>query len=238
MSKRGYYIDKTLSCTSESFYRFMEIASTSELIQESLKENKELFSLVSYESTGDLIGIQLLSKLLLAIRESRVIKFVHENFYTGRIGDFEIKPYFLKEYQSRWYIIGEVDWDKKFWNFGVDRIQDLEITDKVFKRKKADLEKLYEHTIGLNFNEPKPERVELLFNEIQIKYVRALQLHESQIEGETKDGFTAVDLYVRPNYEFMQKILMMGDGVEVIKPKWFRDQVKKVLKDTLSKYKK
>ncbi len=38
-----------------------------------------------------------------------------------------------------------------------------------------------------------------------------------------------MQLIVRPNFELMQRIMMYGNFIEVIKPEWLRKEVSKLL---------
>jgi predicted DNA-binding transcriptional regulator YafY len=149
-----------------------------------------------------------------------------------------MKPYLLKEYQNRWYIVGLIEGDK-FRIFGIDRIENIELLSDIFKHNpKLNPAKLFENIIGLTYSNDESEEVILSFTPLQGRYIQALPLHRSQqIIKETKEE-VLVKLTVIPNFELKQKILMMGGSVKTIKPEWLANEIKTDLANALKQYKK
>ncbi len=78
--KRGYFIDYENSLNIESFFRFLEIVNTAELLTESLSNAKKTLQHILFENNGDLRGIEHLKPLLQAINENRLVTFTYYNF--------------------------------------------------------------------------------------------------------------------------------------------------------------
>lgn len=191
---------------------------------------------INFESEGNLKGVEHLKSILFAIKNRRKLSFTHYNYWTGKQKQYLINPYLLKEYQSRWYVVGKIDLEQ-YRTFGIDRIENLEIKTEVFKvLKTEDPSSLFENSIGINYSDEKMEEIILSFNPIQGQYIKSLPLHKSQ--RIIKDDKTAIviSLQVIPNFELQQKILMFGDGVKVIKPKWFVNEIKASLRLALKQY--
>lgn len=75
---------------------------------------------------------------------------------------------------------------------------------------------MFDSVIGVAMMEP--VTVELAFSANQAKYIKALPLHKSQeIVSETSDE-VVFRLFVAPNYELVQRILMYGFEVRVLTP--------------------
>ena len=98
--------------------------------------------------------------------------------------------------------------------------------------------KQYDDVIGLNFNETKKvEKVVLEVDNNQLKYLKSLPLHKSQVCIDGEKGTPSLAIYkVKPNYEFETQILRMGDTVEVIEPLWLRKKIKERLTKTIERY--
>jgi hypothetical protein len=75
-------------------------------LTDSLRESKDTLNYISFESQGDLRGIENLKPILFAIKNHRKVVFAHENFDTGKQRKYTVEPYLLKEYQTRWYLVG------------------------------------------------------------------------------------------------------------------------------------
>ena len=74
----------------------------------------------------------------------------------------------------------------------------------------------------------KPREVILKISSEQTKYVRALPLHHSQKETETKKEYSIFTYYIKPTFNFMQKILSLGEAAELISPAGFCEELRNV----------
>tara|TARA_R110001592_G_scaffold352314_1_gene650061 strand:+ start:100 stop:999 length:900 start_codon:yes stop_codon:yes gene_type:complete len=235
--KNGYYIDYESSVNIESFFKFLEIVDTAELLTENLRESKETLNYISFEDVGNHKGIQNLKPILQAIKSTQVISFLHYNFHTNKRKQYSIKPYLLKEYQSRWYVVGVIDELDEFRTFGIDRIENLEVTATQFKRdSQKNGHELFANIIGVVYSINELQKVVLSFTPAQGKYIKTLPLHYSQkiiIDNEIE---LRIELFIQPNYELTQKILMNGEAVKVIEPKWLADEIKYIAKVIVEKY--
>ena len=235
--ENGYFIDYENSLNIESFFRFLEIVNTAELLTESLYESKNALKHISFDTGGGLKGIENLKPLLNAIKDKRKLSFNHYNFYTGITKKHLLNPYMLKEYRKRWYVVG-ITGEEKLRTFGIDRISDLVVQSNVFIRdKNVNPEEMFDKTIGIVYSYNEQQQVILSFTPNQGKYIKTLPLHKSQqilVDNETE---LRISLNIIPNYEFNQIILMHGETVTVIEPQWLISQIKQKLTETLAKYK-
>lgn len=235
--KNGYYIDYENSLNIESFFRFLEIVNTAELLTESLLESKDSLKHISFDTGGGLKGIENLKPLLKAIKDNRKISFTHFNFHTEKSRKYTLKPYLLKEYQNRWYVVGIIGGFNEFRTFGIDRIENLGIKTETFKQdKKLNPIEMFNRTIGLVYSENTPQNIVLSFTPTQGKYVKTLPLHSSQRTLIDDERECRISLEVVPNYELTQQILKHGETVKVIEPQWLVDEIKEILKRNFEKY--
>lgn len=236
--KNGYFIDYENSLNIGAFFRFLEIVNTAELLTESLQESKDALKHISFDSEGGLKGTENLKPLLTAIKDHRKITFIHFNFHTENFRKYTLKPYLLKEYQNRWYIVGMISGLNEFRTFGVDRIENLEIKPETFKpNKKLNPTDIFSQTIGLVYSDNKAQTIILSFTPTQGKYIKTLPLHSSQKILIDDENECRISLSVVPNYELTQQILKHGDTVKVIKPEWLVEEIKGNLKRTIGNYK-
>ena len=82
----------------------------------------------------------------------------------------------------------------------------------------------------------KPIKIKLRINNEVTPYVLTKPLHGSQKKTESKADGTIIEIEVIPNIELRQLILSYGEGIEVISPKSFREQMKKVIDNMNRKY--
>jgi predicted DNA-binding transcriptional regulator YafY len=236
----GYGIDLGKSVDIPSFIRFLEIVNTAQLLMDSLRECKDGLDYLMFESDGEFRGSEHLKPLLGAIRDRRKVAISYHKFKSQESAvDYIVDPYLLKEYQNRWYLVGISARADDFRIFGLDRIQSLRVGDELFKRRRGvDPRELFGHTVGLTYNENPPEYVELSLTPLQGKYIKSLPLHHSQEVLVDTDEELRISLFVNPNFEFKQKILMQGDAVKVLEPTWLAMEIRATLKKAAKQYKK
>lgn len=236
-TKNGYYIDYENSLNVESFFRFLEIVNTAELLTESLLESKDSLKHISFDTGGGLKGVENLKPLLKAIKDNRKISFTHFNFHTEKTRAYTLKPYLLKEYQNRWYVVGIIGGLNEFRIFGIERIENLKIRVETFKPDKSlNPIEIFNQTIGIVYSANPVQKVVLSFTPAQGKYIKTLPLHSSQEIIIDDEKECRVSLEVAPNYELTQQILRHGETVKVLEPQWLVDEVKNILKRTLDRY--
>jgi len=235
--KNGYYIDYENSLNTESFFRFLEIVNTAELLTESLLESKDSLKHISFDTGGGLKGIENLRPLLKAIKDNRKISFTHFNFHTEKSRKYTLKPYLLKEYQNRWYVVGIIGGIGEFRTFGIDRIENLEIKTETFKAdKKLNPIEMFNKTIGLVYSENTIQTIVLSFTPTQGKYIKTLPLHPTQKILIDDENECRISLEIIPNYELTQQILKYGETVKVVEPQWLTNEIKEIFKRTIEKY--
>ena len=235
---KGYHIDEENSVRVESFFKYLELVQVADIFSKSLQNSNEVLNYVSFDDSKDFKGIENLKDILLALKDNRELTFRHFNYETEEYTDYKVYPILLKEYVNRWYVVGAIN-SKETRTFGIDRISNLKIANKSKMNRKQFISQIqkFEHTIGLTYGEDEPTKVVLLVDELHVKYMRSLPLHNSQIiYPKDKNNKHKVEFLVYPNYEFKSQILKIGDAVEVLEPKFLRDEIVKILKKTLKKY--
>lgn len=208
------------------------------MLTESLLESKDTLRSISFGTGGGLKGIENLRPLLFAIRECRIIRFNHYNFTTEKTTEYTVKPYLLREYQNRWYVVGIAENLKELRIFGIDRISKLKVVTETFvPNPLLNPAALFEQTIGLVFSGNTVQEVVLSFTPVQGKYVKTLPWHKSQKILVDNDRECRISLQVIPNLELTQEILKHGMSVKVLKPDWLVEEIRMQLQDALDQYK-
>jgi len=236
-----YSIDKKNSPDLKNYLHFFEIANTASVLIENLKDAKNKKQNIEFDTEGGLKGIDNLDVLLKAINNNQEITFTHTNFIKKTQKERTLQPYLLKEYLNRWYVVG-IDANNNLRNFGIDRIANIELSNINFKPKDIDtIKNKYYNVIGLEysdaeFKEIKPQKIILSFNKIQGEYVKTLPLHHSQKITSENDNELQISLWLIPNYELKQRVLMYGNNVKVLQPKSLALEIKEKLKEAFEQY--
>jgi predicted DNA-binding transcriptional regulator YafY len=231
----GYFFDEENSSNPESFLSLLEILTTAELFSTNFKEKNNALSFVEFENKAAIEHIPNFKIILDAIQQQLPVTFRHNSFYHLKQEEYALKPYFLKQFQNRWYAIGETE--KGYRTFGIDRIENITIGTKKFKAKTEEAKDKFSHVIGLNYVDHKIEKIQLSFHISQKPYIISLPLHHSQKEINTdNENFFAIELRIHPNFEFRQRVLKYGSLVKVVEPQWLAEEIKEELRKGFESY--
>jgi len=234
--RRGYFINHKDSLKVHDILNFFELVSVADVITTNLKENKDLLKSISFDNRGNLLRIENLKILFLSIKNSKLITFVHLNYNKGTKTKYKIKPYLLKEYLNRWYVIGEVFNTKDIRIFGIDRILDLKIMKENFiPNPNIGIKEKFADIIGLVYG-GKVEKVEIKFTPKQGRYVKSLPWHKSQKILIDNNQELRIELTIFPNEELIQKVLRLGSRATVLKPGWLAKRIYQELQDAIRNY--
>ncbi len=181
-------------------------------------------------------GQQYLTPIIEAMRDGLKLEMSYQSYWKDESTVYEIEPYFVKVFKQRWYMIAKSD---KLRIYALDRIKNLTVSRNTYKMPEDfDPEAYFYNCYGIIQDETiLPQTVKLKFNSQQAKYVRALPLHHSQKEIETKTDFSIFTYFVSPTFDFRQEILLHGGDVEVLAPESFRQELKQLTREMIKAYK-
>jgi predicted DNA-binding transcriptional regulator YafY len=217
----------------------IHLVNSSELLMESIKNKDKTLSCLAFETSEGYAGSVNLEPIYSTIVKSRIISFDHENFERNKITRHTIKPYLLKEYMAKWYVVGVFADSGEVRIFGLDRITNIEISDKTFeKTEQKRISELFDFLIGLVYDIEKPATVEISVTPGQAKYFKKSPLHATQeIIFENKNE-VVFSYYLIPNRELQRLLLGFGAQVKVLQPEWFAEQMKLQIEEIRKKYEK
>ncbi|MFY0606415.1 MAG: WYL domain-containing protein [Cyclobacteriaceae bacterium] len=177
----------------------------------------------------------LIPQIFNSIIIKQKIRFDYEHFSKGFLGNLELNPLLLREYERRWYVIGFVDPLNQHRTFAIDRIKNLEVLKVKFKYQDyVGLTTQVAETYGVNYSEA-PIKLVLKAHAPQNNYLRNLPLHDSQKEMGNGDGYTLYEYQLRPNYELQQELQKLADQITIIEPDWLRLKIVEKLKSGINR---
>ena len=194
-----------------------------------LHESQDLKNRILLEDVPS--GQQHLTTIVDAMREGVKLSMTYQSFGAENPTTFDVEPWCVKLFEQRWYMLGNSD---KLRIHALDRIKALESTDRKFKLpKKFDANKFFEDYYGIIINDEDfdVEPVALKVDSWQSKYLRTLPLHHTQVEVERNDEFTIFEYRLCPTFDFRQKILSLGEMIEVLAPKALREEIDMLVSD-------
>jgi len=217
-----------------------EIETIIQRLENKIKlRSNEKTPVIAFENPPAAHGAENLGDLYNSIINKQLLKITYKHFYALESYEIRFSPYFLKEYNNRWFLFGWSEKNNRVENLALDRITDIRVTSGKYKENESFNSNIYfQNIIGVTHtNDAKIENIELLISKERAPYVSTKRIHESQqILKQYKDGSLLIGLSLIVNKELITQILGFGDDVEVKKPIKLRDEIKVRLEKAISQY--
>ena len=203
-------------------------------LEDKLTLKSSVGNIIDYEDNAGYSGIDWLKDCFEAIIGQQPIKVEYRNFDDKEF-HWTIHPYYIKQYNNRWFLLGKNPDYTSLSNIPLDRIDNIEPVHIDFiPNKDIDFDSYFEHIIGVTLSEGPVETVKLKFSPKRLQYVLTKPLHKSQRCSNAESGI--VELQLIPNNELVSTILYFGSDVEVIEPASLRKTVSERIQKTYDKY--
>lgn len=199
-----------------------------------IKPNSE--NLISFEQNDQLKGLEHLSGLIDAVINHTTLE-IHYKSYRGVEFTHTIYPYYIKEYNNRWFLFGLGEETGRIENLALDRIENYAVSDMPFKKNETiDFNTYFDDVIGVTIpnDDVKVETIRLRFSDNRFPYVLSKPIHHSQVNVEGE--LNTIEIKVRPTRELNQIIFSFIPDVEVLSPEWYRNEIEEKIKENLEKY--
>ena len=184
-------------------------------------------------------GRAYLTTILEAMKENRVVNITYRPFKKSQGFSFPIEPYCVKLFENRWYVLAHNVRYGDIRLYGLDRMEEVEVTDNTFRiPKDFDAEEFFSGSYGVVIGTgEKPEKIILRANKDHKHYLKSLPLHHSQRMIEDAGEYADFELFLSPTYDFVMKLLQVGSMIEVIEPAHLRRTMKGWINDMYELYK-
>lgn len=168
----------------------------------------------------------------------KTVEITYQSFKMTKPQTVIAHPYYLKQYNNRWFLFCSTGEYTTITNYPLDRIIKVEESKVPYRETNVNFDEFFEDMIGVSKkNNQQAEIVLLRFPKSQYKYVATKPWHGSQKVLEENDDYVIIQLDVVLNFELEQQILSFGDYVEVIAPKTLRDKIRERLNKAIGQYK-
>ena len=149
-----------------------------------------------------------------------------------------VHPWYIKQYNNRWFLMAYDAETDRITNFALDRIQELKVEESVafIPNMEIDFEHYFDDVFGVTIPPSDVEKIKVVlqFSKKQYPYIVSKPLHHSQKIVDDENCILAVE--VRPTYEFTQLILSFGKDVKVIEPEPYRQEIIDNIRKNLQNY--
>ncbi|WP_027452581.1 helix-turn-helix transcriptional regulator [Segatella albensis] len=209
-----------------------EVISSLE-IRFGVKPNSE--KLISFAQNDMLKGAEHLSGIIDATINHQVLEIIYHSF-GKEARACVVHPYYVKQYNGRWFLFGLNSENDKIENYALDRIVSFEKSDISFiKNEKINFETYFDDVIGVSvpYEEVPTEEIVLRFSPQRFPYVVSKPLHHSQKICEEPN---TISICVKPTRELTQQIFSFLPDIEVLSPEWYRKEIRTKMEENLKKY--
>lgn len=213
-----------------------------------IKEKRKKGEQIMDVSTDRMLAnIDQLPMLYEVIKQNKSLHVVYKPFGKDKIS-FDICPHLLKEYNGRWFVLGQVEKHKFPFIVSLDRIVEYNVVEKANVCNAENKEFILQYIndrVGVTHEYG--AKKEHIIIRTKSEYLHGLLItkpfHHSQNESLTYGihgglQFGEITLDLEPNREFMGQLRMYGDQIEVISPESLRIKMKDMALSLLSIYNK
>lgn len=182
-------------------------------------------------------GHKHLTCIMEAMTEGNEIVIEYLKYTSSQADIYTLRPYAVKEFAKRWYIVAYCIERKALRVYGLDRIRSLKVTEGRFEMEKGfDVDSLFATSFGIYLPEGPGQTITFKTNTTEAKYLRDLPIHSSQKEIESDGESVLFSIFVCPNKNLIMEFCKYGSKVEVISPASVREEIASELAKAASLY--
>ena len=206
--------------------------------------------IIYFSNNPYLKNSNLLGMLFSYIANKVVVHLTYCPFGEDVLKEIDLHPYFLKQYNNRWYVIGAADTDGKILTYALDRIIKVDpLPGLRYRPCTEDLTERYEDIIGITYYEKEPiEEIIFWASDDARGYIDTKPLHGSQRvikeDGSAelrsmypsleKGKFYSIDCIL--NYELIRELCSFGSDVIVLSPEHIQKAIRSRIKAMKKSY--
>lgn len=218
--------------------QFDWVDEIAERLGASLKLDESTDEIVGFDENLDLEGMDNFTPLFNAIVDKQPLKLTYQSFKQDKEETIIVHPYYLKQYNKRWFLIAWNDEKDFMANYAFDRIKGIEDANVPYKLTDVNFFDYFEDMIGVSKDtRTEPQTVKLWVSAAQWPYIKTKPLHgatQRLVSMDEKGAVITIEVYI--NYELEQQILSFGEKVKVLEPAELKDKIKQRLIEAANNY--
>ena len=218
--------------------QFDWVDEIAERLGASLKLDESTDEIVGFDENLDLEGMDNFTPLFNAIVDKQPLKLTYQSFKQDREETIIVHPYYLKQYNKRWFLIAWNDECNFMANYAFDRIKGIENANVPYKPTDVNFFDYFDEMIGVSKDtRTEPQTVKLWVSPEQWPYIKTKPLHGATQHLVSQDEHGAViTIEVYLNYELEQLLLSFGEKVKVLEPAELKERIKERLAGAMKNY--
>lgn len=217
--------------------QFEWVEEMSARLEASFQLGTEVNQVMEFEQNPFLKGTEFIKELYHSIINKKVVSIVYQSFKSEEEITIELHPYFLKQYNNRWFLFGKNPIFENLTNLALDRMVSVKQISKKFISSELDFQDYFEDIVGVTFKENvEPIKILLRIQHSLWPYIDSKPLHGSQKVVTNAENYTDITIEVIPNYELESLLLQFGENIKVMQPEDFKDKMHSRIQEMIKNY--
>lgn len=213
---------------------FAWIDSLVSKLEDKLTIKSSVGNIIDYEDNSDYSGIDWLKDCFDAIISQQPLRIDYRSFNDKEFR-WTIHPYYIKQYNNRWFLLGKNPDYTNLSNIPLDRIDVIEPLHIPFiPNTEFDFDTIFEDVIGVTVTKAPAEDIKLRVSQKRLQYILTKPIHKSQICNDPELGIVSIKVVI--NKELEALLLSYGPDVEVLKPESLRNRIQAKVKESFDTY--
>lgn len=195
-------------------------------------------NIVGFEQNRYLKGLNLFSDIFNAIVNKQPLSINYRR-YAKDPTEMIFHPYFLKQYNNRWFLFGICEHLKEkqsVTNLALDRIEQISPANICYiENSTVDFDEYFEDVIGVTVYDKEVESVILEIDNILFPYIETKPIHGSQKIKARDPQTTTIELNLIINYELENLLLGYIDKIRIVSPDHFKEMMLLRVKEAITR---
>lgn len=195
---------------------------------------------IGFDENKQLKGTSFFMPLFKSIINKHAILISYKGYKSDKVVDAVVHPYYLKEYNQRWFLFALHNEYKKLANYALDRIVSIKrATIKFIPNTTIDFNHYFDNVVGVSVKlDELVQTIHIWVDNEQLPYTLSKPIHKSQyVIEEREDGSAVISIEVIPTFELNQLLLSFGEHIEILSPESLRKEFLSRIEKNIKNYK-
>lgn len=195
-------------------------------LQDTFMLKSNINAAVGFESNPYLKGLNFFTDLFNAIQNRQVLEIDYQGYRQDAETKMTISPWYLKQYNNRWFLFGFNKEYESLSNLAIDRILSIKDLNEPFvPNETINFEEYFDDVIGVSVMDDAPvETVVMRITNEAWPYIKSKPIHGSQKIRTQNPNYVEIELRVQINYELISTLFSYLDAIEITEPMQLRER--------------
>ena len=192
---------------------------------------------VSFENNNAFAGNAHFATLLESIINRHPVIVRYKPYQQPEPTQLKIHPYFLKQFNSRWFLFAAADETGDLLNLALDRILTIRQWRHAYREAEVDFHTWFDDMMGVSRNSDMTiEQIILRVSNQRYPYVETKPFSEKQRILKNDKQTHTIAFPMRVNNELVAEILSFGADIEVLQPQHLRQRITETVAQMQTQY--